>query len=345
MCSVANRHPIYLVAPSPATSMPIPMRPTQDDLRDPLRLKTLIAGDLASQHLRLFDSRIRYWRYYLIIGPLPRWRSGALGQKLLRIVRDNCQPGQRARRGVGRDLYNRCKFDLHRPPTIRETKRLVRVFRSQYGAAARRFWEHAMKDHGRDVLLAATRQLRRPTSCSGFFSKRMKAVADGHARRTFHRLLLTQSEVAQELGHLVLRSQSVASALAKVKSATLLQEDAQRMVLSWLLLSLLYQEDTDVRTTTERRLTDEADDETQQLADCEKQLVRVALAYLKKGVDGLDRIVRDQIVRYLRHASSHSPYRAPIRVSPLNTDGSRRRLFADLRLTTFRSLLRSTRSP
>ena len=335
---------VYLVSPPPAILMPIPARPNQDDLRNPLRLKDLIAGKRASQALHLFDSRIRYWRYYLLIGPSPRW-SKSLGIKLYRIVRDNLQWRSRAQRGVGRDLFNRCKFDRCRKPNDRELLTLVRTFKSQYKQGAQSFWEYAQNKIRSDVLLTASRQMQHATNYRGFFAKSMQTVPDGRARRAFHRLLLTQSNAANELGRLVLRSASVTDALAKIKPGTLHDEDARYMVLSWLLLSLLYLEDTVAPISTGRHSSAEPDeDETGELYGYERQLVRVALGYLNQGVDGLDVSLCRRIVEYLKHASKYAPYRAPIRVSPLNIDGSRRKLFADLRLTTFRNLLRSTKA-
>src|SRR5271157_3736937 len=118
---------IFVVAAVERTELPIKPAPEPQDLREPLELKNRIAGDLAGKVLPLLDSRTRYWRYYLLIGPHPTWAHRSLGNRLLRIVRRNRgTKDQRATRGIGSRLFNRCYLDLGRRPNDPELKRLVR---------------------------------------------------------------------------------------------------------------------------------------------------------------------------------------------------------------------------
>lgn len=337
---------VHLVAAVPRA--PIPRARSERDNLHPLALREALASGLDRQVFPLLDTRTRYWRYYLLIGPKPRWTL-ALGKRLIAVVRANID-GQRARRGAGARLWNRC-VDLGRRPTEKELRTLVRSFRSQYSVAAGEFWRLAETDSGFPTLASAARRLKRHKAYRGFFDTgALSNNPDGHARRVFHRLIRNQSDGAAEFARLFARhAYSVWWALAAVKASTLKRTESRRIALAWSLLRSLYRlpwmtvgqdgEDADDDGDAEEALGD------RELADLYLRLATCALASLQREVDGqLTSTAVARIEELLRAALREPDYRQPL-VPPLLEPGQKvQRLFPDLRLQAFARLLEQTAS-
>lgn len=343
-----NRPAITIVAGCPCIPLPRQSSDSGTDPLDPLSLKMVIASDRATEQLPLIDSRTRYWRYYLLLGPSPSQAYRTLARKLLAIVCHNAQAGARATKGVGSRLFNRLA-DRRRQPFDSELRRLARNFRVQYGPAAARFWQRAKERSGQAgyrVLFDASRRLRNATRFEGFFDTRMPSLSDGHARNAFHRILRTQSETAADLYGLMIRAptSSLGSALAGTRKSTLTTDDGRRLVLAWALLVSLF----DLKAPPAPGLhsasdNDEEEEEDDDASGIDASLARAALILLRAGVASSDLGLRATIEAMLRDSLESPVYRSPIHVSSRGDDGRRRRLFADLRLSSFRRLLLATR--
>lgn len=332
---------IAIVVPVHRAPLPIPRLAGKLDQIAPLPLREMIAGALAAAALPLLDSRTRYWRYYLLIGPSPQWRPQALGQKLLSIVRQNIE-SERARKGIGSRLYNRSRLDGQRRASVRELRRLVNGFKSQYGAAAKRFWDKAKSHSSYSTLLRASQLLRSATDLRGFFESNMPTLADGHARAAFHRLMIHQTPVAEDLAPVLLRGDSVWQALAKIKRTSIQLDDSRRLILAWILLVVLFTTKPSIVDRPHRQLEDDADIGEQPDGSL-AGLACVARNMLAACVFELDAVTRSRLLELLDSALVRKPYTPPVALAARDDDGSRRRLFADLRLSSFHRLLEATR--
>ena len=330
---------VSIITPTCRAALPTPRLSNRPDTFSPLALRELIAGKLASSEFRLLDSRTRYWRYYLLIGPAPRWKPQALGQKLLSIVRQNIDR-ERAIRGVGSRLYNRTRLDAQRAPTVRELRRLVAGFKAQYGAAARNFWKAAKQEAAYPVLERASRALRDGSNYSGFFDREMEVIRNGHARSAFNRLQVQQSETAKEIARVLMRGISVSHALSMIKRSTLRLDSSRRLALVWTLLATLFRTTDAIPQVPTRRREDDEDDEA--LGD-QVALARIASDLLKQYDFGLDAVFRNRLRDLLTSALEGNPFVEPIVVAARDGDGTRQRLFADLRLSSLHRLLEATR--
>lgn len=315
------------------------VRPPNDTARDslhPLALRSLIAPRLDRQVFPLLDTRARYWRYYLLIGPTPRWSAvKAIAERLLRVVRHNIE-GDRARRGFGSRRFNRFR-DLGRPPSAGEVRGLVRDFRTQYGRAAANFWNAASNDRGYDALANTASRLRRATSFDGFF----ESAGDASARRIFHRIIRHQTSAAEEIYRVLKRQEFDAwESVARLSLNSLKSEEAKRLILAWSILRSLY---SDARREGAEGEEVAAGSNPGDDAEIVARIARIALRFLAGGVaPELDPMIRLQITRELRSALSQPPYRPPRQTPELPRGQSIQRLFPDLRLSSFAGLLAQT---
>jgi hypothetical protein len=191
-------------------------------------------------HFPLLDSRTRYWRYYLLFRPGDgRQTRQALGRVLHCAIRAN-DPQRTAEattgrlRGVGRGLY-----EPRRHLTPRQEVRVAERFRSDYGTAVKRFWKSIDGSSNEHLFVEAGARWR--ASQLGFFEN--APMGDGHARNAFHRLLETQSPVAQEFAPLLLKddfSDLWALKVSRVGWASFSSNEARRVFLARCLPLVLF---------------------------------------------------------------------------------------------------------
>ena len=306
----------------------------------PLTLREQIAPN-SGDVFPLIDSRTRYWRYFLLIGPSPRWQAHpTIGRRLLAVVRANIS-GDRARRGVGARLYNQLK-DRGRIASSKDLNALSRGFRQQYGPAVRRFWDKAGSSN---VLVAASQRIKASAGMDGFFEYDCSGLPDGRARKAFHRAICAQSPEATELADLLARPEfgwNLDRALAKVRRSTFSNLRTRQIALAWSLLRALF------RLPTGGTSVDDDDDHGEGTIDeasseSLRALAHASLGAIKDGVAAaLPEKWRTDIRLLLETALSAAIFKPPLAPPHLPVGQSRQRLFPDMRLRTFAYLLSRT---
>lgn len=319
---------IYSIVPHTRVNPPVARRDPPLPLEDPQELRARLSAKLASQVFPILDSRTRYWRYYLLIGPRQQWGATSLGPRCFRILRDN--PG--GNRGIGRRLK--------RWPGSKAHRAVVKSLKTQYGPAVKRFWQ-VVSDSRRDGGLLAASERIRTGSLRGFFDSK----SDLHARRSFHRMLRTQTGEAGMLAGAFLRKESLHEAVLEAMSRSRLSEPVRRVLLTYAILRCLYQP-PDARSRA-LGLLDDDDDDVDSAADSAAlgRMARVALRWLREGrIAALAPPERARLRGYLLSGFiSGGTYIPPLPSPSPRRNRDRINVFAGLRLGAFHRLLRSTR--
>lgn len=291
----------------------------------------------------LLDSRTRHWRYFLLIGPRPRW-TASLGNRILQIVRRNISsPGGRATRGVGAHIYNRIR-DRRRRPSPKDLLAVAERLRDTYGSAAQAFWQAAKTDRGYDILVEAADRLRRDSAFEGFFVRQGSPA--GWARSAFYRIMARQSPEAEEFARLFARRKycDIWDSMSRVKRGTLRSRQARLIALSWCLIRCLYEVGVEPSEY-------EDDDEWDELWSDQsfEEMRRLAKAALRmstepEAIKVLPNDTLVQIRQHLRTAIKRKKYRAPLQKPEVPAYQMRQNLFPGFRLFAFNELLKGTTS-
>jgi hypothetical protein len=305
----------------------------------PAIIRDALAGGLDRAMFPLLDSRTRYWRYYLLIGPQARWGNyNGIGWKLYRIAKQN-RKTERVTRGIGKNLVNRCS-DLGRGPKREELVKLGKLFRQYYGSTVESFWDTAKKLNCYRKLYEVSRKLQIATAVVGFFDldNMDYTVGEGFVRQSFHRILLNRNnEIARLLKR---KGYYLWEAIASSRYNSFSGDDPRRMILAWALLRVLYGKEIIIDPSN---ADDESEDDEVD-SDLLRRIALTALQLLKHNNlwGNLDENNIRQIEFHIKSALKNKPYVPPLPVPPLAVGQKRQRLFSDMRLTAFNNLLRQT---
>jgi len=316
-----------------------------DNVNDihPSIIRDALAGGLDREMFPLLDSRTRYWRYYLLIGPQVQWRNYiGIGQKLYRIAKQNRNSEtKRVTKGIGRKLVNKCT-DERRQPKRKELKKIGKAFRQYYGSTVTAFWEKTKekdyKSYGK--FNEASKKLKKANDMVGFFNvDNMDYMqGEGFIRRSFHRIISSQNHEIERL--LKRKGYDLWEAIASIRDSSIKNNETLRMILAWALLRILYGKE--VFTDKSNEGVDNENDHIDEVL-----LRRIANKILRlikhKDLWGkLDENIIRQIELHIKNALKNKIYMPPLPIPRLPVGQKRQRLFSDMRLSAFNDLLRQT---
>jgi hypothetical protein len=335
-----NQHPIQILAPSRFEKPPVLEARHPVQITDPGPLKNAICGSIERDVFPYVDSRTRSWRYYLLIGPRRgSWSHPGIARRLLNIVKANTP-----RRGLGRNLLSKYERLGKRIPDQR-LKGLGARFFTEYGVASN-FWEHVkVSGDGRAALERASGAVRRATQAEyhGFFDEG-KGSSFPWARKAFHRIIRVQSDESKEIARILYRNGwDVRLATTTLNFQKVKSDPVRRLFLTWALLPALYENLSFIDFEDE-----EAGAAPVSADNGLAELARAAIRGLSVGLKpDLDPRTREKLVALLRVALAKARrnkgvYRPPLTAPPLPPGQTRQRVFADVRLSSFARLLRST---
>ena len=221
------------VTPLPLVTPPISRREEHPEL-NPGEIRRIISGGLPGTLLPCIDSRAPHWRYYLIASPRNTHQSSdRLGALLHRILKRN----RGFNGGIGRRYFNSTNRVSHR--------RLCKIYWSRYSTVNRKFWQLATDVGGRDLqtLMRRAQKLRSGASVADFFQLPENETASA----AFHRMLLRQSDEAEELARLFRatsrsyqRDRSLADAILTGLKRARLSARSRQLVFSMALIYSLF---------------------------------------------------------------------------------------------------------
>jgi hypothetical protein len=334
--------PEVRVLQGPSTSG-LPFPPELNDsvgLTDPEELRyRLGAQAVAREILPCIDTRATHWRYYLLAAPAAgKGRPIVIGRRLLSVLKQTA-----SRAGIGRRDLDRVLRDGRRSEA-RFVDLLERRYDSAYQSAASAFWgaggELATGYPGdpSPALVGAARDYVLAEDYRAFFESVERPDRLAHLFRS--RLVRFRPGLSEYL--IALRGDLVKAA-AGAASSRKLDDDDRLLFLAWSLLQAYYGIADD---GTALDAEDEAEDPASSDGDAYYRALAKASLELLESVDlskSLTNKQRVTIRERLHTAVTHKgEYEPPVRVWSLRTDGSKRRVFASLRLFAFARILRAT---
>lgn len=340
---------IELVGNVPRDGLPIPDDAAfADDLANPATVREALGSQrVASKILPCIDSRARYWRYYLFAAP-GHGRKPDLGRLLFEVLR---QTPNESRRGVGRLIYRSANEKWSKSLG----RNLEEAYLTAYRTATNAFWNaYQVASPGFKVLHERAVKFRRSEQYDNFFphvSPGVNAAIDRQLRKSFHkRLIAFRPSLGQALVNYRFDLDELAAHAPH--EPQLLRED-KHLILTYTVLKALYRiEEPAVPLDKHKNTGDISDEDLEFDEDMPENtdlrpLALSALQLLKNKLgDGLSKPLRMSILRHLDSALRQpGEYQPPFPVTPLDSSGRRRRVFAGLRLRPYRFLLKMTANP
>lgn len=309
-------------------------------LTDPEELRNrLNAQAVAREILPCIDTRATHWRYYLLVAPSAgKGRPIEIGRRLLSILTQT-----QSRAGIGRRELPRVLNDGRRSHD-RFVTTLKRRYLAAYRSATQAFWgtgEELPTSYPGEptlALLSAAREYVLAGDFRAFFDVQTSPDKVRHLFRS--RLLRFRPGLAS---FLVARRYDLAGAAASAAASSKLNGDDRLLFLTWSVLQAYY-------GIADDGIPEEPEDEDERtIAKIDDRYYRTLARASLDLMDRMDlsaslspkqiRTIRDRLTTALRHGGSYQP---PVRVWGLRTDGTKRRVFASLRLYAFVRLLRAT---
>lgn len=308
-------------------------------LTDPEEMrKRLGAEAVAREILPCVDSRTTHWRYYLFVAPaIVRGRTLALGRRLLSIL------NQTKAFGIGRRDFVEYEGDGRRSVT-RLVEKLEKRYKDAYGSATQAFWglrsDPAVinPDAPSQALCVAARAYVQRADFSDFFDQVGNPNKVRHLFRT--RLVAFRPNLAS---FLELKRYNLSKAASTAATSSKLDKDDRLLFYTWAVLQAYY-------GIVDDGLPEDLEDEVEK-ADTQEnsEYYRgLSIAALKLGdsIDLRQALTAKQLVTIVSRLQSAIRYRGgyipPVRVWSFRNDGTKRRVFASLRLNAFARLLRKT---
>lgn len=309
-------------------------------LTDPEEFRRLLgAQDLARRLLPCIDTRAAHWRYYLFGAPSERGRFLASGPRLLSVLRQT-----ESRSGIGRRDFPNYRHDGRRSER-RFVESLQWRFDNAYRSVIEVFWgtgdelPSAYPGPPSSALCAAAREYVMAEDYGDFFSNQPSRL-----RYMFHaRLVSFRPGLAEYISR---KRHSLERAARGAAGSSALEAEDRLLFFAWAVLQAYYGVADDGSTPEANDGDESSDDEGVQDDDrYYRALARASLDLMDKLDDrvGLNRkqanTVRHRLWTAHRQKGGYQP---PVLIWKLKNDGTRRRIFASLRLYAYRRLLYST---
>lgn len=336
-----NKLPDIRILRGPSTDG-VPYPPDADDetlLTNPDDLRQMLgAQEIAKRILPCIDTRTSYWRYFLFAVP---GRQMKIETRLYSVLRQTAKQNSIA--GIGRREYRRIIEDGRRSSDI-FIKSLKNRYQNSYGTAASAFWgsntENSPHYPGAPsvALCAKARDYIKAGKFVEFFN------GGNHGLRRLFNVRLKKFRPG--LAGLIIKNKFDLLEVAKVASRSRKIDDEDRiLIFTWSLLQAYYGIadnglDEDVEDYDEQDTEDKDDSD-----DYYRKLAKASLDFLENG--GFSDKLNSKQINSIRSRLKYSvknkgDYQAPVRVWKHRGDGTRRRIFASLRLYAFTRLLEAT---
>ena len=306
-------------------------------LNNPDELRRILgAQEVAGKILPCVDTRTSHWRYFLFATP---GLKKTIGRRLFSVLKQTSK--QRTLAGIGRLEYISFKSD-GRKSKKRFINTLNTRYQSLYGTAAGVFWKPTIEKSPHytgppsSALCTKACDYIKAEIFEDFFRKGNQGL-----RHLFNGRL---QKFRPGLSDLIIKKKYDLLEVAKVASKSRkLNDDDRILIFTWALLQAYYGI-ADIRLTDDNEDDDEKD--TVEESDTYyRDLASASLGFIKCGgfKDKLNSKQINTINRRLQVAvKNKGHYQAPVLVSQHRSDGTRRRIFASLRLHAFTRLLKST---
>lgn len=312
-------------------------------LTDPEEFRRLLGvQDLARRLLPCIDTRAAHWRYYLFGAPAEHGRFLATGLRLISVLN---QTDSRA--GIGRRDYQHFREDGRR-----SKRRFVQSLQSRYDNAYRTvigvFWgtdeqlPPLYPGPPSDALASAARSYVSTEDYADFFSNEPTRL-----RYMFHsRLVNFRPGLAAYIRQ---KGYDLERAAAGAVNSPKLDDDDRLLFFAWAVLQAYYGV-ADDGSAPEADDEEEANVSNGDTGDSQyyRTLARAAVELMDRLGDrvGLNPKQANTIRHRLWTAQQQKgEYQPPVLIWKLKNDGTRRRIFASVRLYAYRRLLYATGGP